>query len=86
MNTRDLSAATWRKSSYSNGQGGECVEVATVLPALVAIRDSKNLDQPALAFPPSAWRAFLAKIRLSSERIVPPSPAPLRWARTGAAW
>ncbi|MEV7558998.1 DUF397 domain-containing protein [Streptomyces sp. NPDC089795] len=24
----DLSAATWRKSSYSNGTGGECVEVA----------------------------------------------------------
>ncbi|MFB7170077.1 DUF397 domain-containing protein [Streptomyces sp. NPDC056254] len=24
----DLSAAAWRKSSYSNGTGGECVEVA----------------------------------------------------------
>jgi len=24
----DLGAATWRKSSYSNGDGGECLEVA----------------------------------------------------------
>ncbi|MEU8539391.1 DUF397 domain-containing protein [Streptomyces sp. NPDC048717] len=24
----DLSAAVWRKSSYSNGDGGNCVEVA----------------------------------------------------------
>ncbi|MGW7270464.1 DUF397 domain-containing protein [Streptomyces sp. NPDC054864] len=30
-NTReyDLSTAAWRKSSYSGGQGGDCVEVAT---------------------------------------------------------
>ncbi|WP_043258060.1 DUF397 domain-containing protein [Streptomyces prunicolor] len=26
----DLSTAVWRKSSYSNGSGGECVEVATL--------------------------------------------------------
>jgi hypothetical protein len=25
---RDLTAARWRKSSYSNAEGGECVEVA----------------------------------------------------------
>ncbi|MFD9501230.1 DUF397 domain-containing protein [Streptomyces sp. NPDC060035] len=25
----DLSTATWRKSSYSGGDGGNCVEVAT---------------------------------------------------------
>ncbi|MFZ0226549.1 MAG: DUF397 domain-containing protein [Mycobacterium sp.] len=28
MDARDLSRATWRKSSYSNGPGGNCVEVA----------------------------------------------------------
>ncbi|WP_328501897.1 DUF397 domain-containing protein [Streptomyces sp. NBC_00457] len=27
-NQIDLSAALWRKSSYSNGSGGDCVEVA----------------------------------------------------------
>ncbi|MFE6977727.1 DUF397 domain-containing protein [Streptomyces sp. NPDC057682] len=26
--TLDLSAATWHKSSYSNGSGGNCLEVA----------------------------------------------------------
>ncbi|MCL7377115.1 DUF397 domain-containing protein [Streptomyces sp. 35G-GA-8] len=26
MSTFDLSAAQWEKSSYSSGQGGECVE------------------------------------------------------------
>ncbi|MFI1307043.1 DUF397 domain-containing protein [Streptomyces sioyaensis] len=25
----DLSAATWRKSSYSGGEGGNCLEIAT---------------------------------------------------------
>ncbi|MGP8300935.1 DUF397 domain-containing protein [Streptomyces inhibens] len=27
-NELDLSSAFWRKSSYSNGTGGECIEVA----------------------------------------------------------
>ncbi|MYU14471.1 DUF397 domain-containing protein, partial [Streptomyces sp. SID8361] len=31
----DLSTAAWRKSSYSNGDGGECVEVADNLPGVV---------------------------------------------------
>lgn len=42
MHDLDLSRAQWRKSSYS-GNNGNCVEVATNLPHLVAIRDSKNL-------------------------------------------
>lgn len=35
----DLAGAHWRKSSYSSGSGGNCVEVATNLPGLVAVRD-----------------------------------------------
>ncbi|WP_460343670.1 DUF397 domain-containing protein [Actinoallomurus acanthiterrae] len=30
MNTPDLSAAQWRKSSRSGGSGGECVEVTAI--------------------------------------------------------
>ena len=30
MPVPDLSRAAWRKSSYSNGSGGSCVEVATM--------------------------------------------------------
>ncbi|TRV73750.1 DUF397 domain-containing protein [Streptomyces sp. 130] len=28
LNQHDLTAATWRKSSYSNASGGDCLEVA----------------------------------------------------------
>ncbi|MFD9877925.1 DUF397 domain-containing protein, partial [[Kitasatospora] papulosa] len=28
MRSLDLNAVTWRKSSYSNSDGGECVEVS----------------------------------------------------------
>ncbi|MCX4822960.1 DUF397 domain-containing protein [Streptomyces sp. NBC_01142] len=32
MREYDLSTAQWRKSSYSDGDGGECVEVAYAFP------------------------------------------------------
>lgn len=55
----DLTRAHWRKSSRSNG-GGECVEVATNLPGVVAVRDSKDPDGPMLAVTAADWRTFLA--------------------------
>ncbi|MFI6512868.1 DUF397 domain-containing protein [Streptosporangium sp. NPDC050855] len=61
MTKRDLSDAKWRKSSRS--QQGNCVEVATNLPGLVAVRDSKDPTGPALVFPPGAWAAFTRAIR-----------------------
>lgn len=36
----DLSTAVWRKSSYSNGSGGDCVEVAEAFPGAAAWRKS----------------------------------------------
>ncbi|WLW52619.1 DUF397 domain-containing protein [Streptomyces sp. YU58] len=36
----DLSDALWLKSSYSNGSGGECVEVATDFPGAALWRKS----------------------------------------------
>ncbi|WP_329109128.1 DUF397 domain-containing protein [Micromonospora sp. NBC_01699] len=56
---RDLSGARWRKSTRSNGTGGDCVEVADNLPGIVGVRDSKNRDGGTLTFGPEAWRAFL---------------------------
>ncbi|MGV9849102.1 DUF397 domain-containing protein [Streptomyces sp. NPDC003442] len=47
----------FRKSSYSNGHE-ECVEVATNVPDVVAIRDSKNPDGPILRCAPAAWADF----------------------------
>ena len=53
----------WRKSSYSNGEGGSCVEVLDHHPAGVPIRDSKDPHGPALIFPTTAWNAFLTGVR-----------------------
>jgi hypothetical protein len=50
------------KSSYS-AASGECAEVATNVPAVVAIRDSKNTSGSCLRLPTASWAAFLAGIR-----------------------
>ena len=49
----DLSSATWRKSSYSNGSGGDCLQVADSHPGdIVPVRDSKrSQDGPVLLIP-----------------------------------
>ena len=54
----DLSRANWRKSQRS-GSSGNCVEVADNLPGVIAVRDSKNPDGPALIFTPAEWAAFV---------------------------
>ncbi|OLT38444.1 hypothetical protein BJF79_26765 [Actinomadura sp. CNU-125] len=45
MSTADPSSVCWRKSSRSDSEGGNCVEVAG-LAAVVAVRDSKDPDGP----------------------------------------
>lgn len=59
----DLANAQWRKSSYSGGNGGSCVEVARNLPGILAVRDSKNPGGPALVIEPATFAAFVAGIR-----------------------
>ncbi|MGP3755718.1 DUF397 domain-containing protein [Streptomyces sp. IBSNAI001] len=61
--TPDLSAAAWRKASYSNGDGGECVEIADGFPGLVPVRDSKAPDGPALVFTAAHWASFVGAFR-----------------------
>ncbi|MFB4305856.1 DUF397 domain-containing protein [Actinomadura sp. GTD37] len=58
------SGAQWRKSSYSGGQGGDCVEVAALVSA-VALRDSKDPEGPRLAFAAAEWRAFARRVKAS---------------------
>ncbi|MEU6817127.1 DUF397 domain-containing protein [Streptomyces sp. NPDC046860] len=53
---------TWMKSSYSAGNGA-CVEVQSPTPAELAVRDSKDLAGPVLAFPATAWNAFVASVK-----------------------
>ncbi|MEU7721737.1 DUF397 domain-containing protein [Streptomyces tibetensis] len=58
----------WIKSSYSDSEGGACLEVA--LSAAVHIRDSKNPAGPQLHVTAPAWTAFLSAVR-------PLRPSPL---------
>ncbi|MEU8329334.1 DUF397 domain-containing protein [Micromonospora sp. NPDC048839] len=56
----DLTGAIWRKSTRSGDNGGDCVEVATNLPRIVAVRDSKDATGPLLTFTMQAWTDFIA--------------------------
>ncbi|WP_078917981.1 DUF397 domain-containing protein [Streptomyces sp. NRRL WC-3725] len=58
-----LSNALWRKSSYSNGDGGHCVEVAHNIPNLIPVRDSKLPHGPVLLLPPTAWTPFITALK-----------------------
>lgn len=62
-NHTDLSRSVWRKSSFSNGTGGNCVEVADLPDGGRAVRDSKDRSGPALIFTPAEWEAFTAGVR-----------------------
>jgi Domain of unknown function (DUF397) len=65
-----LNGAAWRKSSYSSGNAGNCVEVALIpnpgaTTPVVALRDSKDPSGPALVFPTTEWRAFATAVQRS---------------------
>ncbi|MEU8804862.1 DUF397 domain-containing protein [Spirillospora sp. NPDC048819] len=62
MRTLDISRATWRKSTRSNGAGGNCVEVAD-LETTIGVRDSKAPESGHLTFSRHAWTAFMARTR-----------------------
>jgi hypothetical protein len=51
----------WRKSSYSSGGEGNCVEVALATET-VGIRDTKDRSAGHIAVTPDAWAAFTSKV------------------------
>lgn len=56
----------WRKASYSEGDGGNCVEVALSVAqaeGVVPVRDSKDKSGPMLSIPSTGWASFLAGVR-----------------------
>ena len=64
----DLSGAAWRKSSYSGGNGGQCVELAATggqngAEPACAVRDSEDPHGPVLAFGRRQWQQFIAKVK-----------------------
>lgn len=58
----DLSNATWRKSSYSGGNGGNCFEICSLPNGGRAIRNSKDPSGPVLMFSPTEWQTFTAAV------------------------
>lgn len=62
MRTIDPSVVTWRKSSYSNSDGGACVEVSDDFAAVVPVRDSKLPHGPVLVFPTADWASFVSAV------------------------
>ncbi|MGV9878043.1 DUF397 domain-containing protein [Streptomyces sp. NPDC003006] len=63
MRSIDLTAAFWRKSSYSNQDGGACVEVSDDFAAVVPVRDSKVSQGPVLVFPTAGWACFVSAVK-----------------------
>jgi hypothetical protein len=54
----------WRKSSFSDANGGSCVEAASGN-GVVLVRDTTNRGGGTLAFAADAWRAFMADVKRS---------------------
>ena len=63
MNRHELSATTWIKSSYSDANGGNCLEVAPGFMSVVPVRDSKSPDGPVIVVARSTWAAFVESFR-----------------------
>jgi hypothetical protein len=57
-------AVTWRKSSFSGGNGGQCVEAGS-LPGAVLVRDTANRDGAVIAFSATAWATFARELKRS---------------------
>ncbi|GLW53984.1 Scr1 family TA system antitoxin-like transcriptional regulator [Kitasatospora phosalacinea] len=57
--------AIFKSSSYSDSNGGQCIQPALNLIAshgVVLVRDSKDPDGPLLAFPPAVWETFATEV------------------------
>ncbi|MFI5802656.1 DUF397 domain-containing protein [Streptomyces sp. NPDC051561] len=59
-----LSGADWFRSSYSDNQGGDCVEGAHLAHGtLMAVRDCKVPNGPAFVVHADTWAAFIDGVR-----------------------
>ncbi|MCF1595408.1 DUF397 domain-containing protein [Streptomyces muensis] len=66
MSSIDPTGAEWVKSSYSDGQGGQCVEWLpshAMTHGVVPVRDSKNPHGLTLTFSGDGWSSFVSSIR-----------------------
>lgn len=63
-----LEHATWRKSSYSQGAGAECVELAQK-PDLIGFRDSKDPHGPRLVVHTATARTVIDAIKAGAHDL-----------------
>jgi hypothetical protein len=66
---------SWRKSSYSGGQGGNCVEVAD-RDSRVLVRDTTDRQGPILRFTADAWKAFAKQLQSLASGTLAALPIP----------
>ncbi|MFD5144401.1 DUF397 domain-containing protein [Streptomyces sp. NPDC058401] len=59
----DLSNAVWRTSTYTNGDQGDCVEVADGVTGLVPVRDTKWRSGPVMVVGAPAWAGFVQGLK-----------------------
>jgi hypothetical protein len=53
----------WRKSSYSSGNGGNCLELGT-MPGAILIRDTKDNGRgPVLRVSPADWTRLVKSVK-----------------------
>ncbi|WP_327269160.1 DUF397 domain-containing protein [Streptomyces sp. NBC_01218] len=59
-----LTTVAWRKSTYSGGDGGDCLETSDQHPGVVPVRDSKlRGGGPVLVFRADVWAAFVTDLK-----------------------
>ncbi|WP_194922933.1 DUF397 domain-containing protein [Catenulispora pinisilvae] len=63
----ETASLVWRKSSYSNGQGGQCVETAVLPDGGRLVRNSKKPDGPAVQFTAGEWSAFISGLKAGED-------------------
>jgi hypothetical protein len=54
--------STWRKSTYSDANGGQCVETGSDS-GVIVVRDTTNRDGATLSIPADAWRTFTRTLK-----------------------
>jgi hypothetical protein len=59
-----LDSLTWRTSSYSGSNGGNCIQIAATA-GTVAARDSKDPHGLVLAFSTRDWQRFTGQLKTS---------------------
>ncbi|MFI0355340.1 DUF397 domain-containing protein [Actinomadura sp. 9N407] len=63
MSVKEMPVMQWRKSSYSGGEGGQCVELAALNAFAVGIRDSKNPSAPHLTVARDELASLVGRIK-----------------------